>query len=256
MAEPEKDKAEEQVQPTAASSVADELVQLILGQLSPGSSIPSEAELALRHGVSRVTVREAVKMLAGRGLLELARGRRAVVREPNGSAFGDFLVWLLQYDPKGVFDLVEVRQSLEIHAVTLAARRANRPALAAIEHALQQMREAAAEMERGPDRDTAEIRFHQADVGFHEAIALAAGNRILTYLFEAMAVPLQQSFEMSRRGRELRGGGTERSLAMHQRILDALKRGDARGAAEAMQAHLDESGRDMRAAFSAPPGRR
>ena len=59
---------------TAASTVADELLSLILGELAPGASLPSESDLAQRYDVSRLTVREAVKMLAGRGLLELARG--------------------------------------------------------------------------------------------------------------------------------------------------------------------------------------
>ena len=63
---------------TATANVADELVRLIMGELAPGASLPSEAELAIQHGVSRVTVREAVKMVAGRGLLDLARGRRAI----------------------------------------------------------------------------------------------------------------------------------------------------------------------------------
>src|SRR6202000_2611464 len=102
---------------------------LILGELAPGASIPSEAELAERYDVSRLTVREAVKMLAGRGLWELARARRAVVREPDGSAFGDFLASIVQYDPKGLFDLVEVRTALEIPSVTLAAQSASRAGL-------------------------------------------------------------------------------------------------------------------------------
>lgn len=86
--------------PTAASSVADHLATHILEQLAPGASLPSEAELALHYQVSRLTIREAVKLLAGRGLLELARGRRAVVREPNGAAFADFLTTLIQHDPR------------------------------------------------------------------------------------------------------------------------------------------------------------
>ena len=61
---------------TAASTVADELLSLILGELAPGASLPSESDLAQRYDVSRLTVREAVKMLAGRGLLELARGAK------------------------------------------------------------------------------------------------------------------------------------------------------------------------------------
>ena len=198
--------------------------------------------------MSRVTIREALKVLAGRGLVDLGRGRRAIVREPDGAAFGEFLVSVIQYDPKGVFDLVEVRMSLEIQSVTLAAKRASRPGLAAIENMLQGMREAARELERAPS-ENAEKRFHECDVGFHEALAMASGNRVLTSLFEAMAKPLERSFYKSRRGRELRGQGFEVTVAAHQRIFDFVREGNPRGAAEAMRAHLEDAERDMRAAF-------
>ena len=236
-------------QVTAASSVADELLALIMGQLAPGASLPSEAELAERYDVSRLTVREAVKLLAGRGLLELARGRRAVVKEPDGSAFGDFLSSIIQYDPKGLYDLVEVRLALEIQSVTLAARRASRAGLAAIEGTMEAMRRAAEEMKAGQDPAGAETRFHNADVGFHEALALASGNRILAYLFEAMASPLQESFYLTRRGHELRGHTPEHTIAAHQTILKFVRQGDSRGAAEAMRTHLEDAERDIRTAL-------
>jgi len=234
---------------TAASSVADELMALIMGELAPGASLPSEADLAERYDVSRLTVREAVKMLAGRGLLELARGRRAVVREPDGSAFGDFLTSLIQYDPKGLFDLVEVRVALEIHSVTLAARRASRAGLAAIENTIAEMQAAAADLGAGHDSEGAERRYHEADVGFHEALALASGNRILTYLFEAMASPLQESFYLTRRGHELRGHTPEHTIAAHQAILKFVREGNSRAAAEAMRTHLEDAERDIRIAL-------
>jgi GntR family transcriptional repressor for pyruvate dehydrogenase complex len=235
---------------SAASTIAGELVQMIIGQMQPGASLPSEGELSARFGVSRVTVREAVKMLAGRGLLDLARGRRAIVREPDGTALGDFISWILQYDPKGMFDLVEVRLSLEVHSVTLAAKRANRPALAAIEGRLQAMRDAAALMDV-PDSDRdAELAFHKADVGFHEAVAMASGNRILISLFEAMALPLQRSFFMSRRGRQLRGRDSKLTIEAHERILSCIRAGDVGAAETAMREHLEEAGRDMIAAFN------
>ena len=79
-------------EPSAVERVVGRLMELILGELAPGTRLPSEAELARQYEVSRLTVREAVKVLAGRGLLEVSRGRRAVVREPDGSAFGDFLM--------------------------------------------------------------------------------------------------------------------------------------------------------------------
>lgn len=234
--------------PSAASSVAEELTALVLGELAPGSSLPSEAELALRYGVSRLTVREAIKMLAGRGLLELSRGRRAVVREPDGAAFGDFLKSIVKYDAKGIFDLVEVRLSLEVQSATLAARRASRAGFAAVESALQGMRDAAAAMHR--DDPDSEMQFHQNDIGFHEAIALASGNRVLSFLFEAMATPLQDSFFISRSGHLLRGHTIEDTIAAHERILHAIAEGNERAAGEAMRAHLEDTERDIRAAVS------
>src|SRR5690606_8972600 len=147
-----------------------------------------------RFSVSRLTVREAVKMLAGRGLLDVARGRRAVVREPTGTAFADFLSTSIHSDPKSLFDLIELRMSIEVQSATLAARRANRAALAALDTALQGMRAAAADGQAGSDSDSSEQRFHAHDVAFHEAIALASGNRLISYLYEAMTEPLQRSF--------------------------------------------------------------
>src|SRR4051812_11771356 len=108
---------------TAAESVAEAMAQMVLGGMAPGSSLPSEGDLAIRFEVSRLTVREAVKMLAGRGLLDVGRGRRAIVKEPTGVAFSDFLSTVIQNDPKGLFDLIELRMSLEVQSATLAARR-------------------------------------------------------------------------------------------------------------------------------------
>lgn len=243
MTDPAAKKREEPV--TATANVADELVRMILGRMVPGASLPSEAELAIQHGVSRVTVREAVKMVAGKGLLDLARGRRAVVKAPDASALGEFMVYIVQSDPKGVFDLVETRMSLEVQAAGLAARRATRPALAAIEHALKMMRDA----ERAAGGGEDEQAFHEADVEFHQAIALASGNRILVGLFEAMAPALRRSFFMSRRGRQFRGQSSEHTVLAHQRVLDCIVAGDAAAAEAAMRVHLNDAARDMRAAI-------
>ncbi len=234
---------------TAVVKVADQLTELIYAEMTPGLSLPSEAEMAARYGVSRVTIREAIKMLAGRGLLDISRGRRAVVSEPSSKALGEFLGWIVQFDPKGVFDLVEVRMSLEIKSVSLAAQRATRPAVAGIESMLQGMRDAARKLEDAEGDIEIERQLHQCDVGFHEAIALASGNRVITSLLEAMAVPLERSFFMSRRGKAARGLPLESTIDAHQKILDCIKTRDSTGAANAMRQHLEESARDMRAAF-------
>src|SRR5690606_30241269 len=230
---------------SAANAVADDLADTILTSMTPGTSLPSEAELAGHYAVSRLTVREAVQLLAGRGLVELARGKRAVVREPDGAAFADFLLSVLHNDSKGLFDLIEVRLSLEVQAATLAAKRASRAGIAAIENALQGMRDA--EAASGAE---GEARFHDFDVGFHEAVALASGNRILGYLFEAMAGPLRNGIQISRQGHASRGHSLADTIEHHQRILDAIRAGNSRAAAEAMRLYLRNTERDIGTALS------
>lgn len=237
--------------PSAAGRVADLLAGEILGGMTVGSKLPSEAEMANRFGVSRVTMREAVKTLAGRGLLEVSRGKRATVCAPNGRALGDFLSWIVDYDPKGRFDLVEVRLSLEVQSVSLAAQFASRSAIAAIETAHVGMGSAAVLIENDDSNMEAEQEFHHFDVAFHEAIALAGGNRVLASLIEAISPTLEKTLYMSRRGRALRGLAVAHTVESHQRILDRITARDVDGAARAMHAHLTEAGRDMRAAFDA-----
>lgn len=237
--------------PAAVDRVVASLADFVIGQLSPGAALPSEAELADAHKVSRLTIREAIKVLAGRGLVEVARGRRAVVREPDGAVFGAFLAAVMRHDAKGLFDLVEVRQALEIQSASLAAKRANRAGLTAIDSALDGMRAAAAAIGRDPDEPAHMQRFHQFDVGFHEALALSSGNRMLTFLLEAMAEPLRLSFQLSVRGRRQRGQSLHDTIDAHARILAAVRAGDGRAAAQAMRAHLKDAERDIRAALQA-----
>ena len=235
---------------TAAASVADALADMVLGHMTPGSSIPSEADLAAQFAVSRLTVREAVKMLAGRGLLQLGRGRRAVVREPDSSSFSDFLVSVIRNDPKGLFDLIELRQMVEVQAASLAASRASRAGVLAIESAMQAMRDTLARIESGDDRPEAELDFHTADVQFHEAVATASGNRIIAFVYEAMTQPLRESFHLSRRGQMLRGAGRDETVTAHQAVLDAIRAGNARAAGDAMRRHLKSTELDVRSHLS------
>jgi DNA-binding FadR family transcriptional regulator len=231
---------------TAAESIANQLADFILGELAPGQSIPSEAELATRYQASRLTIREAVKMLVGRGLLDIGRGRRAVVREPDSSVFAGMLVSIVRNDPKGLFDLIELRLGMESLSAGLAAKRASRAGLQAIEGAMDSMRRTAAEAAAAVEDARAEAHFHEADLQFHEAVAMASGNRLIAFIFEAMARPLRESFVMSRRGQTLRGAGRDETLTAHQAILDAIKAGNQRAAVDAMREHLKSTELDIR----------
>jgi GntR family transcriptional regulator, transcriptional repressor for pyruvate dehydrogenase complex len=97
------------------------------------------------------------------------------------------------------------------------------------------------------------VRFHDHDVGFHEAIALSSGNRLISYLFEAMAAPLRRSFYLSRRGHEIRGHTVDDTIAAHGAILEAIREGNPKAAGAAMRAHLEDTERDIRMGINALP---
>lgn len=231
---------------SAAASVADGLGQRLLTLYRPGAQLPSEAEMAADFGVSRITIREALKILSGRGLVAIARGKRAVVTQPDGAMFGAFLTSLLKSDPKSLFDLLQVRRSLEIQSVILATRHASRAGLAAVEGALSAMRAAAAEIDAGATGQEAEQEFHRADVRFHEALALSGGNRVLTYLFEAMESSLLEAFATSHRGQRLAGQTMENLCQTHALILRHVSAREEKAAVEAMTAILDNAEANLR----------
>jgi len=207
-----------------AVSITDTVVQrledLVLGELEPGAELPSEAELAARFEVSRLTVREAARSLQARGLVETRHGRRTVVAPPNAAPIGGYFTAAVRRDPRQLLDLLEVRRALEVHIASLAA---------------------------GADDPVA---LHEADIGFHASLAVGAGNQLLRFLIEAMEEPLRASRMRSLRGHLARGGTVEDVIEQHAQILDRVTARDAKGAAAAMLAHLEQTARDLRAAFT------
>ena len=225
-----------------AASVAAHLEELVLGELEPGAELPSESDLATTLGVSRLTVREATKALQARGLVEIRQGRRPMVAHPNAGPIGDFFTAAVRRDPRRLLDLLEVRRALEVHIAALAATRSSRAAVAAMEMALDAMRNAADDP----------VAIHETDIRFHESLAEAAGNQLLTFLIEAMEEPLRSSRMQSMQGHLARGGTVDDVIEQHARILDRVKARDPAGASAAMREHLSQTARDLRAALALP----
>lgn len=228
----------------ALAGIVRDLEHLVITEMEPGAQLPAEADLARRYGVSRLTVREALKILVGRGLVELSRGRRAAVREPDSSILSSYLSIATRRDARALFELNEIRQALEVLSVSLAARSATRASLAALEAALQRMAEVASPTGTRDPGDYA-----TADISFHEALALASGNRMLAFMLEGLADALRLTFLRSTEGHFTRGGSWEDNLGEHRKLLERVRQGDARGAAQTMRAHLRASERDLKAAI-------
>jgi GntR family transcriptional regulator, transcriptional repressor for pyruvate dehydrogenase complex len=207
------------------------------GSLKPGDQLPAERELAQRLGVSRTAVREAVKALREKGLVEAYSGRGTFITDGTSQAARqsfDLMVKIGQQD--GSPHLAELRLILEPGIAALAAGRVEEEDLAA-------MREAVAVMDRAQKDPAAYI---EADLDFHLALAEAAANPLILSLIDSIVGLLREQririFNVE--------GGPQRGQFHHKRILEAMERRDAEMARSAMRAHLEQVRQDSQA----PPG--
>lgn len=211
-----------------ASIVSEKIVS---GEFPEGSLLPPERELCEAMGVSRTVVREAVKFLESRGLVRIERGRGTVVQEAQSGPVTENLKLLLRRRGHVLEDLLEVRQMFEVGIAGLAAARRTDANIAAMEQALQIMREKPGEPEGYID----------ADVEFHAEIARASRNPVVVALIEPLTDLLKESRTKSFSGTKM----VKVRIGQHEAILDRIKAKDAAGAADAMRAHLIDTEKDL-----------
>lgn len=217
--------------------IVEQIETLILrGTLKNGDKLPSERELAEQFTVSRTAVREAMKALTHKGLIEVNPGRGTFVTDSTSQAVRHSLSLMIRLGLEtGTRSLVEVREILEPEIATLAAVRRKDDHLAAMQKAVALMDDSL------DDVDT----FIEADLDFHLSLAEATQNPLILMLIDTMVDLL----------RELRAriaqvpGGMPRAQLHHKRILDAVAAGDGRAARKAMQAHMQQVHADSEASL-------
>ena len=210
----------------------DLLRRIAAGEWEPGEVIPPETELALASGVGRSTLREAVKSLVGIGVLEIQRGRGTYVRPQEEWSPFDPLV-LATRSANGhdtTQQVLEARKLVEAGVAELAATRATAADLAAMDAALERMRQAA-------DVDA----FVAADLAFHQALMDAASNPYIAALLQPIEVLLREERRGTSHEPALRLG----AIAAHERIARAVRRGDPARARRAMVEHIEETAQKM-----------
>jgi DNA-binding FadR family transcriptional regulator len=205
------------------------------GAIGPGAQLPSEAELAKRFQVSRGVVRESIRGLEERGLIDVKQGRGATVTQSTRWDVLDAEVMgaLVASGEAGaaLAELLHCRTLIEVDAAGLAAELATGEQLTRMSEAYARMVDTA---RRTPITVETEQAFQAADIEFHRCIADAGHNRVLIRLIE----PIQRTLRNARPVLSRPEERIEGSLPEHQRILSAIAAGDVDGARAAMAEHL------------------
>jgi GntR family transcriptional regulator, transcriptional repressor for pyruvate dehydrogenase complex len=215
---------------------AEQLLDMVVSSgLRPGQRLPPERELVGRLGVSRTVVREALNLLEARGLISIEHGRGAVVSGGSTRAVRDTLGLLLRVRPKALWELLEIREILEVEISGLAAERAQE----------DDVREMRGQLDRMGSLIDAPEGYVDADVEFHALLARSTGNEVLLTMLDPIVELLRASREVS----ASRPGSARRALREHEEILHCVEAGDAGGARERMRVHLANTAGDIEAAL-------
>ena len=205
------------------------------GVYAPGQLLPGETSLQQEWGVSRSVIREAMKMLASRGLVSIQQGRGTFVSESSETPLREQLAITLQRGAKGKSgweDLLEVRHVLEVAVAQRAAQRAKKTDINAMSEAIDAMRS-------HPDLPQGYV---DADLSFHRALTAATGNPLWSALLNSLNDLLQQYREEGFRGK----ASALHAADQHEQILHAVETRDVDAAAQAMQEHLQRSQQDIK----------
>ncbi|TCL37396.1 DNA-binding FadR family transcriptional regulator [Anaerospora hongkongensis] len=209
--------------------------KISLGELKPGEKIPTETELMTLFGVGRSTVREAVRVLAKAGLLEVRQGDGTYVLDRTNNL--EPLEHRLRR--ASILEVYEVRRALELEIAKLAARRRSEEDLLAMRESLAKRREA----RRVNDKRS----YVDADLLFHLAIAAASKNSVLTDLYFSFSNTVRDALDKLISDQELH----KNQISIHEQLLAAIERQDEQAAVYWAAQNLDRTMEDLQASLGA-----
>jgi len=220
----------------AHSRTADEVVQqieqLVLeGVLGAGDRLPGERDLSARFDVSRPILRDALKALEARGLIESRHGGGTFVADIVGEVFAPPMAQLIRSHRKAAADYLEYRREIEAVAAELAARRATEADRALLTGIVARMKAAHASADFEAEA--------QADVDLHNAVGECAHNIVLLHTLRSCYRLLADDVFYNRSLIYVLPGVRDRLLEQHCAIRDAICAADPEAARKAARAHID-----------------
>jgi GntR family transcriptional regulator, transcriptional repressor for pyruvate dehydrogenase complex len=204
-------------------------------QLNPGDRLPAERELCERFGVSRVTVREALRVLEANGLVEIRVGARggAFVTKPSRERLGEGIADLLTLSAVTAAEVTEVRLILELGMIPLVCERADDEDIAELLDICDRQEKALA------DGD-----YHMnLSAEFHSRLAECAHNSAVHMLTQSFRGPLLMSLERAQQSAPEMG---QLGAKEHRRLVHAIQLRDVEQAGEIMRQHLDRTARRVK----------
>jgi len=217
--------------------------RIVTGQSKQGDRLPTESELAEQFGVSRSAIREAMKILAAKGLIEISPGRGTFVTGDLSDAVAKTLGLLVQMEPKAFQDLHTIRNVLEVANARMAAANRGGDYLSEMAQAIEATGQALAALDTDPQENTE--RYVQADLDFHNCLAKATGNSVAVILIEAISDLLKTS----RYHIISVPGSAQKAQDYHRQIYEQVRAGCPEDAGTAMEEHLKQVADDMKAAI-------
>lgn len=243
----------------AAQPLYEELAELIrqkvaAGEVAPGERLPGEIELAASLGVSRPSVREALKILRALGVVSIRHGDGVYVTATDAQDIVRRLTPRHVLPPESLYHLYEVRKTLECQAAAWAAQRAGPQDVGNLQRIVAEMKRLAenggATLER-PEAAGLLDHLEELDNAFHHQVVLATGNSVLVELMDSLVELVSESrrYSLTIPGRAIQ------SVYEHERVFEAVAARRPMAAARAMFAHIDSVQRSVfRVRLEGSPG--
>lgn len=236
---PANDNTGRMFRPVSTGRISEEIVEQIklairTGQLSPGDRLPPERDLTERFGVSRVSVRDALRILEAGGLIEIRVGARggAYVTAPSSELVGEGIANMVMLKALTPAEVAEARLVFELAIVPLVCERATEEDLAFLTEICEESKRALA----------AGKYEMQLSATFHIALARATHNAAIELLIESFRGPLLMSLERARQVVPTMGRS---GVQEHAALVDAIRQRDAERARHIMERHLRRTARRL-----------
>ena len=201
------------------------------GTYENGQLLPSEGDISIQMEISRATVRDAIRVLEVRGYVERIHGVGVRVNNRSIEVAMSFLADMIDRNDITSEEVLDVRRVIEVRAAELAA-------LNATEKDIDQLQECVEIMEK---EKMTSVNHMSADTRFHDAMAKASGNRLLTAIVGSYRPLLHRQIEAA----DNNAIALESQHHYHRSILDCIKNKDSDGAKKHMKRHLDDTQKNL-----------